>query len=256
MPLFGKLPPDQKTARKSPNFLSVPISPIANEKVGNLGMLRGQSMNHTLLLLREDQSVWRCIMATEAVQQSESAQLDFHALMEGVSRGNDDAVLALVKTYGHHVLRIIRQRRRPQLRNVLDSADLVQSVWASFFRDGENIHRFSRFEQLAGFLAAIAEHKVAEKSRAALRIKRDARRRFALDDMREEDEPMDCRTPSVILLAKERLENLLTEIPPHYQDVICRRAAGETTKEIADSLGIHPRTVWKIVEHVLKSERY
>jgi RNA polymerase sigma factor (sigma-70 family) len=183
-------------------------------------------------------------------------QTDFQALMDGVARGSDHAITTLVEQYGHHILRIVRRRRSSRFRSTLDSADLVQSVWRSFLRGRAALPHFDRFEQLFGFLIAIADHKVAEKSRAALRSKRDRRRELPLDHLTEMNEPFDSRTPSVILLAKERLELLLRRMPPHYQQVICRRATGEPTKEIAKALGIHERTVWKIVEYVLKSERF
>src|SRR5438093_3787651 len=80
-------------------------------------------------------------------------QGEFTALMERVRRGSNGAAEELVARYGAHILRVVRAKLSKKLRPKFDSADFVQSVWASFFGGGSDIQEIRQEDGLAAYLA-------------------------------------------------------------------------------------------------------
>lgn len=170
----------------------------------------------------------------------------FKELMRQVNEGSEDAVRELVQVYGPHILRVVRLRLSKQLRSRFDSADFVQSVWASFFALSAGRVRFDKAETLVAYLAQMARHKVIDAVRRRLGTQRD-------DVNREQ--PIDSKVPlqarpgfrvptaSELAIAREEWERLHERLPEEFHPVLDGRLRGESLREIADQLGVHPRTV-------------
>jgi DNA-directed RNA polymerase specialized sigma24 family protein len=58
-------------------------------------------------------------------------------------------------------------------------------------------------------------------------------------------------TPSQVAVARERWQRLMAGRPPLHQKIIALRYTGETYRQIAEKVGMHERTVRKIVEQIM-----
>jgi RNA polymerase sigma-70 factor (ECF subfamily) len=99
----------------------------------------------------------------------------FLALVRRVRAGDGEAAAELVRLYEPAVRRLVRLRLRdPRLRRVLDSADVCQSVLASFFvRAAAGQYELDRPEQLLRLLAVMARNKLAGQARRAYVVRRE-----------------------------------------------------------------------------------
>src|SRR5688572_561220 len=107
----------------------------------------------------------------------------FEELLARAHSGDNEALGQLFELYSDPVRRVVRRMLRSRLRRRYDSADFVQSVWASFVQLPLSNYTFTTPDDLVAFLARIAYNKVAETTRQRLGTqKHDMRRETSLDD--------------------------------------------------------------------------
>src|SRR5689334_20521971 len=92
-------------------------------------------------------------------------QQKFDELLARLRLGEEGAFWELLDRYGSYIRRVVRQSLNPRLRGKFDSVDFMQAVWASFFRQREEIDAFATPDNLIGFLVAVARNKVAMEHR-------------------------------------------------------------------------------------------
>src|SRR5438552_17620213 len=95
-------------------------------------------------------------------------QASFADLMRRIQEGSEEAARQLVQQYGPHIFLVVRRRLPEKLRPRFDSADFVQSVWASFFANRAELGRFQNAENLIAFLVVLAQNKVIDETRLQL----------------------------------------------------------------------------------------
>lgn len=174
----------------------------------------------------------------------------FQAQLTRVRNGSETAAAALISEFGPHVYRVIRRRLDMRLRVKLDSEDLCQLVWASFFRYPDRMERFSQTRQLVHFLSAVARNKVIEGVRKYWQTqKHDLSREISLMDSRAPISITERRikSPSQLAIAKERYDRMIDGLSHRNQRILGLRIAGATYVQIATELGLHERTVRKVV---------
>ncbi len=177
----------------------------------------------------------------------------FRMQLERIRNGSQEAAAALISEFGPHVYRVIRRRLDMKLRSKIDSEDLFQLVWASFFRYPERMERFSRSLELVHFLSAVARNKVIEGVRKYQRTqKHDMSREISLGDSRLGIAITECRvkSPSQVAIAKERFEHLMRGLSRRHQRILCLRLAGATYVQIAAEMQLHERTVRKVIAKI------
>lgn len=95
----------------------------------------------------------------------------FSGLMERLRAGDQDAATEMMNRYGAEVQRLARLRLRSgQMRRVLESSDVLQSVMFSFFRRadlGEYEQRLQTPDELLKLLATMVRYKVIDQARKA-----------------------------------------------------------------------------------------
>ncbi len=191
-------------------------------------------------------------MQTNEAINSQTEASDFQAALSRASHGSEEDLRYLIEKYGHHIKRVVRRRLDVRLRSKFDSVDFVQMVWASFFRNREALARFDRAEDLIRFLATLARNKVIdEERRRILGIKYNAMRERSLEGS---DPPDEAGTPSQIAMARERWSLMISEESERDRDVLRLRVSGASYDEISRRLGIHERTVRKIIGRILGSQ--
>jgi RNA polymerase sigma factor (sigma-70 family) len=186
------------------------------------------------------------------MSQSEN---QFERLMEQIRIGSPEAATQLYREYVSHVIRVVRRRLHPSMRRRLDSADMLQAVWASFFAIPANEFTFHTPKQLIDFRCRIAQNKVVDEARRMLGTqKRRLARENYLEDMDSGAPLPDPRqhTASKAAMADDCWEQLLRDQPALIRDMLALRRLGFTPTEIAARLGVHPKTIRRYLQRLAK----
>lgn len=181
----------------------------------------------------------------------QARESDFQAALLRASQGSEEDVRRLIADYGPHIQRVVRRRLDVRMRSKFDSLDFVQMVWASFFRERDGLGRFQTAADLIRFLVSMARNKVVDEERRRIfGAKYNALRERPISD--EEPQAVDG-TPSQIAMARERWSLLMSDESDRDRDVLRLRMSGASYEEISRQLGIHERTVRKIIGRILGS---
>jgi RNA polymerase sigma factor (sigma-70 family) len=177
----------------------------------------------------------------------------FQELMQRVQAGSDDAAQELLRTYGRHIIRVVRRHLDRRLRQKFDSTDFAQDVWASFFANCDRHERFEHPGQLAGYLAIMARNKVADEYRSRLQSHKHGITREQPLEARDSDAPhphlVDRNpSPSQVLIADERIARIVESQPERYRQIVYLRGQGLSNHEIAALLKVNERTVRRVVD--------
>ena len=164
----------------------------------------------------------------------------FAELLRRVRSGDERAAAELVARYGPAIRRAVRVRLRdPSLQRLIESVDICQSVFASFFvRAALGQYDLESPDQLLKLLATIARNKLAYHARRERADRRDQGRldRGAVI----EDCPATVSSPSCQLAARELVEEARRRLSPEERALLERRTAGLGWAEIARELGGTP----------------
>jgi RNA polymerase sigma-70 factor (ECF subfamily) len=185
-------------------------------------------------------------------QSSEELQQEFQHLIAEVRAGSQDAAWTLIERYGPHIQQVVRRRMHARMRSKFDSVDFVQAVWASFFKERTKAAQFDTPEGLMGFLEAMARNKVVDEVRRRMQTQKyGGQREHTLYEEAApspHSQPHYRDTPSQIAVARERWNRLLADLPEHYRQIIKLRYEGETCEQIAAKVGMHERSVRKVID--------
>src|SRR3954447_11505961 len=128
-------------------------------------------------------------------------------LLQEVIKGSEDAARTLFAKYHRYLLCVIRRRMSQKLRPRLDSVDIAQDVWASFFSEPLEKRAFQTPEQLLAFLTSLAQNKVSDSAKRGIQAaKRGAHEEVSIDDSRRFDKATlmgPDATASHILMSRE-----------------------------------------------------
>lgn len=184
------------------------------------------------------------------MNQEQSA---FREAVERVCAGSEEAAEHLINDYGPHIQRVVRRKLNQQMRSKFDSDDFVQMVWISFFAEPTRIANFQQPDELIRYLAAMAMNKLSQESRRRfLYQKHNVNREQSLEggSAPESTYVRKSNTPSQIVMAQERMDELMRGQSSRNRRIVEMRMAGATFVEIADELQIHERTAREVVERL------
>ena len=198
-------------------------------------------------------SRWRATMPGD-----EMSPAGFHPELAGgirellgrIKDGDEDAARELLTRYESKVRLVVRRQLPRLLRSRFDSLDFLQSVWGSFFhkiRTGEN--DLDEEQNLIAFLAWAARNKVIDEYRRAATQKQDIRREERLETSPDQEAGLAVGdTPSQLAQAHETYDRLREFLPADRRVILELKAAGYSSREIGDQLGISERTVQRVLE--------
>src|SRR5438067_2234200 len=94
-------------------------------------------------------------------------EISFKTFIRRVRAGDGHAAMELVERYGPAIRRAVRVRLRdPRLQRLVESVDICQSVFASFFlRTALGQYDIESPDQLLRLLSTIARNKLANQAR-------------------------------------------------------------------------------------------
>ena len=169
-----------------------------------------------------------------------SEDLSFAEFIRRVRGGDERAARELVRRYEPAIRRAVRVRLRdPRLRRLIESVDICQSVFASFFvRTAQGEYNLERPDQLLRLLATIARNKLARHARRERAGRRDQRRIDAAVVL--EECPASGVSPSRQVAARELVREARKRMTTEERALLERREQGLEWAEIAAELGGSP----------------
>jgi RNA polymerase sigma-70 factor (ECF subfamily) len=171
----------------------------------------------------------------------------FQDLIHQVRAGNQEAATELVRLYEPTLRRLIRIRLQDsQLRHVIDSMDVCQSVMANFFV-GAALGRFPELDtpqQLIKLLSSMSRHELINQAKKHRADRRDYRR-VEGGDFEERQVASSDPTPSWQISAQELIQEVLRRLSPENQQLLRLRQEGRGWEEIAAAVGGSPEALRK-----------
>jgi RNA polymerase sigma-70 factor (ECF subfamily) len=163
---------------------------------------------------------------------------EFAELIQRVRDRDQDAAQELVRRYESAIRRVVRIRLRDaNLRRLLDSTDVCQSVLASFFiRTALGQYEIDSPAELLNLLTAIARNKLNNQANRLKAQRRDIRRDSAGEDTTPQVAD-DASDPSEQVSAKELLDKVRNRLDPAERYLAEQRSLGRNWQELADELG-------------------
>ena len=177
----------------------------------------------------------------------------FIELIRLVESGSEEAAADLITQYGPSLRRIARIRLHgSEIRRVLDSQDIYQSVMAIFFqRVQTGTFELETPEDLIRLVSTMIRNRVTDKVRRHHAQRRDLRRNLSVED--ESIAVVDMEdSPSVLVSRQElimRFRKLLTE---QERLLLDERARGYTWQELAERLSATPDQLRKQLSRALE----
>lgn len=163
---------------------------------------------------------------------------EFAELMRRLRAGDEQVARDLVDKYAPLVRIQVRRRLEDRrLRRVVDSLDVCQSAFGSFFvRTSQGEYDLNDSEHLLRLLIVIARNKVASAARRERSGKRDQRRQVADSQVLRaatDSEP----TASQVVARQEMVDRVRDLLSVEEQRLASLRCEGHSWQEIADLLG-------------------
>jgi RNA polymerase sigma-70 factor (ECF subfamily) len=172
-------------------------------------------------------------------------------LLDRLCAGDPQAAEQVFVAYEPFLRLVVRRHLPERLRTKLDSADVVQSVWAdivSGFRTAG--WHFASSAQLRAFLVKATRNRLHD----SLRRHHNAleRERPLGDGALEPAAPSRQPRPSEVAQADDVWDKLLALCPPDHHDVLRLRRQGLQLAEIAQRTGLHEGSVRRILRKLAR----
>jgi RNA polymerase sigma-70 factor (ECF subfamily) len=160
----------------------------------------------------------------------------FRELLDRVRAGDQQAAAELVRHYEPLIRRTVRLRlKHPQLGRILDSMDICQSVFASFFaRTALGQYQLHTQEDLLKLLVVMVRNKVATQARKRLQARQDCSLEAAGVD---EEAAASGPSPSVQIADQDLLQEFRKRLSPQDRQIAEWRSQGRPWEDIAADLG-------------------
>jgi RNA polymerase sigma-70 factor, ECF subfamily len=157
--------------------------------------------------------------------------------------GDDQAARVIFDRYSDRLVRLAGQHLSRRLAGRVDGEDVVQSVFRTFFRRGnEGEFRIDSSAQLWQLLVRITILKARAKARYHTAGVRDAGAERPTDPASFDPAARDPGPEEAAALV-DQVEVLLRGLPALYGELLGLRLQGRTVTDVADDLGVSRQTV-------------
>ncbi|MCR9198015.1 MAG: sigma-70 family RNA polymerase sigma factor [Planctomycetaceae bacterium] len=180
---------------------------------------------------------------------------EFAQLIARTKTGDQDAAASLIAEYEPEIRRAARLRLTdPDMRRLVDSMDIAQSVFGRFFRQvNEGETQLERPEQLLALLTRITRNRIIDEHR-----RQTAQKRGGKNDVADLDLALLTQAgpgPKTTAVARELLEHARSRLSAEELTLMQRRSEGESWEEISRDTGQKPDAVRKRLERALQRVR-
>ena len=167
--------------------------------------------------------------------------ISFKDLVGRVRSGDEAAATELVRLYEPEIRREVRLRLKgPQLRRLIDSMDICQSVLGNFFvRAALGEFDLEEPRQLVRLLVKMARNRVVDWARRLGAERRGGGMEWTLYEVPGGEQVIPGRdpTPSAQASASDLLDEFRRRLTPEERRIVDRRLAGLTWDELARETG-------------------
>jgi len=171
---------------------------------------------------------------------------DFPNLMARLRRGDGDAATEVVRRYAQRLVALARGRLDRVIRTKVDPEDVMQSVYASFFRrQAEGDFELDDWDGLWALLAVITLRKCGHRAEYFHAAMRDVRRESEGAEL-----PAADPTPSHAAMLTETVEALMRDLDGRERDMLALSLQGHDTAAISAEVGRTERTVQRVLKKV------
>lgn len=171
-----------------------------------------------------------------------------HSLLRRFRNGSQDAAAQLYHRYAQRLRALARAKCSPDLAQRLDVEDIVQSVFASFFRRAsQGYYDVPAGEELWKLFLVMALNKIRAKGAFHRAAKRDVRLTATgecFEQAAEEGGQDDGASAFLQVVVGESLGRL----PPQLRQVVALRLEGYEVVEIAEKTQRSRRTVERLLQ--------
>jgi RNA polymerase sigma-70 factor (ECF subfamily) len=177
---------------------------------------------------------------------------EFKELIRRVRAGDEEAACTFVQTYEPAIRRAARIRiLDPRLTPLLDSTDIVQSVFASFFvRAALGQYDLEKPEHVLRLLVSMSKKKLADYARKQAAARRDYRRTLPTDQGRKLAVAVDC-DPARNVANAELVDEFRRRLSPEERELAELRAQGQNWDDIGQTRGESPEALRKRLERAV-----
>jgi RNA polymerase sigma-70 factor (ECF subfamily) len=177
------------------------------------------------------------------------AETASEALFEGLGRGDAAAVARVVADYGPYLRAVVRRALAGPLRRKIDSADVVQSVWASLCRGlRAGAWRARSAAGLRALLATVARRRLVSRFRQHRAALEREQAGATPEQLPASPEPR----PSQVAQADETWQRLLRLCGPAHRELLRLRRQGLTLDEVAARTGMHEGSVRRVLRQLAR----
>lgn len=172
----------------------------------------------------------------------DAERIEVRRLVKQARRGDGDAAAVLLRRYEVELRAEIRRRlRNSPLREVLESMDIFQSVFGSFFAGlSRGRFRINGPDDVILLLSRMARNKLNSQYRHQLALRRDQRKTVPLTS-----EPAAERPPEEQALQLELVEQVRSQFTEKELAIVDLRVAGDSWASIARQLSEPVETLQK-----------
>ena len=194
--------------------------------------------------------------ALEGLMAMTTANDSFHEFLARLRAKDGDAARELFRRFTGQLITLARRRLDGPLRHKVDSEDVVQSTYKSFFRRyDEGDLDFVNWNSLWGLLTLITLRKCADRVAYHRAERRDAAREVSAPPDSEGGAPLSEAlgrepTPDEAAVLTETVERLLAGLDADERPIVELSLLGHSTREISEELGVPERTVRRVRERV------
>ncbi len=182
-----------------------------------------------------------------------SFENSFQELIRRARSGDGEAAEELVRRYEPTIRRTVHiHLRDARLRRLLDSMDICQSVFKSFFvRAASGQYQLETPEQLLALLVTMARNKLAGHARKP-QVQRRDQRRGGTAGVADSAITAPGADPSQQVAAQDLLHEFRKRLSPEERLLADQRAQGREWAEIAAQQGRSPDALRKRLERALQ----
>jgi RNA polymerase sigma factor (sigma-70 family) len=180
---------------------------------------------------------------------------DFVSLLQRAREGNLEACRVLFDRFQKKVLMVVRRRLDHRIRPLLDSFDVTQDVWQSFFCRILPQEAFETPEGFLRYLTTLTENKVLEQNRYHIAVQKRSvsRVRYIAQHTAEVyAQPGQASDPARVAEQEDEWAAVLKELSPDERRILHLLRSGMKVADICRDGNVSSRTVFRILQRIRK----